>query len=203
MAGNRSMQTADRILDVAEELVQVRGYNAFSYADVAAALGIQKASLHHHYASKEDLGMALLERYRRRFLEALREIESECGSATGCLDRYVRLYADVLHRGRMCMCGMLAADIETLPRSMRRGIEGFFAENAAWLTRVLEQGKARGDLLLEESPAATATFIVSSLEGALLVARANGRPRQFDHVARLILRRLRPEPGPKPRSRAR
>ena len=56
-----SRGTANRILDVAERLVQLRGYNAFSYADVAKAVGIRKASLHYHFATKGDLGLALVE----------------------------------------------------------------------------------------------------------------------------------------------
>ncbi len=56
-------KTATRILDVAERLVQTRGFNGFSYADIAAELHITKASLHYHFASKAELGEALILRY--------------------------------------------------------------------------------------------------------------------------------------------
>ena len=55
--------TASRILDVAERLVQLSGFNGFSYADVAAELRITKASLHYHFAGKAELGEALIARY--------------------------------------------------------------------------------------------------------------------------------------------
>lgn len=55
--------TASQILDVAERLVQSRGFNAFSYADVAAELHVSKAALHYHFAGKAELGEALLTRY--------------------------------------------------------------------------------------------------------------------------------------------
>ena len=48
--------TASEILDVAERLVQVRGFNGFSYADIAEALEVTKASLHYHFPTKGDLG---------------------------------------------------------------------------------------------------------------------------------------------------
>ena len=48
--------TSQRILDIAERLVQTRGYNGFSYADIAQALKVTKASLHYHYPAKADLG---------------------------------------------------------------------------------------------------------------------------------------------------
>lgn len=197
MSGTRSGRSADRILDVAERLVQVRGYNAFSYADVAEALGIQKASLHHHYSTKADLGLALVERYRRTFLDALCRIETEKTNALERLEQYVDLYRTVLRRGRMCMCGMLAADVATLPKAMRAGITGFFEENEAWLLRVLEAGRDRGEIRLEGPSGSMATLLVSSLEGAMFVVRANGKLDQFDEVVERLLDRVRPPEKPK------
>src|SRR3984893_12118806 len=103
------VSTADRILDSAETLVQTRGYNGFSYAHIAAALGITKASLHYHFASKAELGEALIARYATRFAAALDEIDRTTPDARERLGAYAELYAGVLHGRRMCLCGMLAA----------------------------------------------------------------------------------------------
>src|SRR5512132_4683705 len=84
--------TAQRILDVAEQLVQVRGFNGFSYADVAAELGITKASLHYHYPGKAELGEALIARYAERFAESLAAIDGEAGTPSAKLDAYANLY---------------------------------------------------------------------------------------------------------------
>lgn len=183
-------QTADRVLDIAEALVQTRGFNAFSYADIARAVGIRKASLHHHFATKADLGAALVARYRSAFLDSLRDIESGTSDAADRLERYTRLYGSVLRRGRMCMCGMLASDAATLPKPMRESIAGFFEENEAWLARVLTEGKRRGQIDFEGTPSSLAAFFVSSLEGAMLVARAGGDTRPFDDVVRHLLARV-------------
>jgi TetR/AcrR family transcriptional repressor of nem operon len=188
----RPARTSDRVLDIAEGLVQTRGFNAFSYADIARAVGIRKASLHHHFATKADLGVALVERYRANFLESLRAIEAGTDSAPERLRRYTGLYGEVLRRGRMCMCGMLASDIATLPRPMRESIAGFFEENEAWLSRVLAVGKKRGQIDFEGTPGSMAAFFVSSLEGAMLVARAGGEDGPFEDVVRHLLARVRP-----------
>ena len=198
MATKRNATTADRILDVAEHLVQVRGFNAFSYADVSKAVGIQKASLHHHFATKTDLGVALVSRYRRSFLDALDAIASRDENAFERLERYVELYRSVLRRRRMCMCGMLAADIATLPEPMRDGVAEFFAENEAWLTRVLGEGKKRGELQFAGQPASMAAFLVSSLEGAMLVARGRGELDHLDGVAELLLASVQPSRAKSP-----
>jgi TetR/AcrR family transcriptional repressor of nem operon len=179
--------TADRILDVAERLVQVHGFNAFSYADIAAELGIRKASLHHHFPTKAGLGTALITRYHERFGEALAEILGNTDDANARLLAYVRLYGKVLRNQRMCLCGVLAADFETLPRPMRDGVLSFFALNEEWLTRVLEQGRQAQTLHFDGPATRLAAFLVSSLEGAMLLARSYGKVSRFEAVAKKLL----------------
>ena len=200
MATTRAPGTADRILDIAERLVQLRGYNAFSYADVAKAVGIRKASLHYHFATKADLGLALVARYRRTFLGFLRSIDTDADGAFKRLERYVGLYGSVLRRKRMCMCGMLATDAATLPKPVRESVAGFFEENVGWLSRVLEQGRKRRELRFEGAPESMAAFFVSSLEGAMLLAYGSGSYENFDGAARQLLATVRPG-KPKPRRR--
>jgi TetR/AcrR family transcriptional repressor of nem operon len=200
MATTRAPRTADRILDIAERLVQLRGFNAFSYADVAKAVGIQKASLHYHFATKADLGLALVDRYRRAFLDSLRAIDTESDGSLTRLERYVDLYASVLRKKRMCMCGMLATDAATLPKPVRESVAGFFTENVGWLARALEQGRKRRELRFDGSPESMAAFFVSSLEGAMLVAYGRGSYENFDGAARQLLATVRPD-KPKPKRR--
>jgi TetR/AcrR family transcriptional repressor of nem operon len=188
--GRRRGDTPARILDSAERLVQARGFNGFSYADVAAELGVTKASLHYHFPGKDELGEALIARYAERFASALRSIEAELPDAPSRLDAYVRLYADVLQGERMCLCGMLAAEYETLAAPLRRRLIGFFDDNEAWLARVLEQGRADGSLHFDTPPRDTARLIVSALEGAMLVARPYGDLDRFTSAARGLLATL-------------
>lgn len=178
--------TATRILDLAEELVQIRGFSGFSYADIAERLDVTPASLHYHYGSKADLGEALIRRYRTRFMSALAAVESE-GQAPAMLGAYARIYADVLRLKRMCLCGMLAAGYETLPEPMRREVVQFFDENEAWLVRVLEQGRTAGTLAFSGSASVVAQSIISGLEGALLVARPYGDVGRFESAANRLL----------------
>ena len=87
--------TATRILDSAESLVQVRGFNGFSYADVAAELGVTKASLHYHFPGKAELGRALIVRYATRFNAALAGIDASGADAP---DQARRLRAPLRRR---------------------------------------------------------------------------------------------------------
>ena len=187
----KNVNTSERILDVAEELVQVRGFNAFSYADVAGELGITKAALHYHYPGKAELGQALVSRYAERFAAALVQIEArEDASAAEKLDAYVGLYTEVLRARRMCLCGMLAAEYQTLPAPIKEAVVGFFDVNELWLARVLEQGRTDKSLRFEGSATDTARMIVSSMEGAMLVARPYSDPARFRAAATTLLAAL-------------
>jgi TetR/AcrR family transcriptional repressor of nem operon len=183
--------TATQILDAAERLVQSRGFNGFSYAHVAAELHITKAALHYHFAGKGELGEALMARYAARFADALASVESRLDDAPSRLDAYADLYLDVLRNKRMCLCGMLAAEYQTLPAPMQDTVVRFFAENEAWLTRVLEQGQTEGNLQFEGPSSEVARMIVSGLEGAMLVARPFDDVAGFQAVAHHLLASLR------------
>ena len=189
--------TASWILDVAERLVQTRGFNGFSYADVAAELGISKASLHYHFPGKAELGEALIARYAARFAGALAEIDGRDADARQRLDAYARIYGDVLRDRRMCLCGMLAADYDTLPDPMRNAVIRFFDDNEAWLTGVLEQGRDDGTVRLSGSANEAAQALVSGLEGALLIARPYGDAARFQSAATQLLTSLVGAPSPK------
>ncbi len=178
---------APAILDVAEGLVQRRGFNGFSYADVAAELHVTKASIHYHFAGKADLGEALIARYGERFGAALRDVGERLDDEREKLAAYAELYAGVLADDRMCLCGMLAAEYETLPAAMQDAVERFFADNQHWLEGVLDAGRRRGTLAFEGSAADAAQLIVSGLEGAMLVARPFGGVERFRVAAGRLL----------------
>lgn len=182
--------TRERVLDVAERLAQQRGFNGWSYGDVAAELEVTRAALHYHFAGKAELGEALIVRYTDRFREHLAVIEAERRDARAKLDAYAELYADVLRRQRMCLCGMLAAEYQTLPAPMREAVIVFFEQSERWLAAVLEQGRVEGTLRFSGPAGETARMIVSGLEGAMLVARSYGDVARFEAAARRLLASL-------------
>jgi TetR/AcrR family transcriptional repressor of nem operon len=190
--------TSSRILDVAERLVQVRGFNAVSYADVAAELKITKAALHYHYPGKAELGAALIGRYWMRFAQALAAIDADLDAAPAKLDRYAALYLDVMRRQRMCLCGVLAAEYQTLPEEMQDAVIRFFDQNETWVQGVLEQGREEGSLRFPGSALDVARMIVSGLEGAMLVARPYDDLARFQQAAEHLLSSVVSRTGPGP-----
>lgn len=188
--GRTQSHTSERILDIAERLVQTRGFNNFSYADIAAELGITTASLHYHFPGKAELGQALVTRYSQRFSDALHQIEHDQPNARAKLEAYAGLYADVLQGKRMCMCGVLAAEYQTLPKPMRTEVIRFFDENQRWLAQLLTQGQSDHTLTVAGPVEDIAQNILSTLEGAMLVARPYGDLQRFNAAANQLLANL-------------
>ena len=178
---------ASAILDVAERFAQTQGYNGFSYADIAAELGVTKASLHYHFPSKAELGRALVERYHEQFALALDAIDQRTDEPQTKLEQYVGLYNSVLNNQRMCLCGMLAAEYATLPAPMQRALTLFFDANERWLTGVLMRGLRNGSLSFREPASERARLLLGALEGAMLVARSYGKPSHFELTASYLL----------------
>jgi len=188
-------ETADEILDVAETLIQTRGYSAFSYQDIADALGIRKASIHYHFASKTDLGVAVVDRYVERFGTALAAVAADdTQPSMRMLDHYVEPYlafADTSDRA--CLCGALAGEMMVLPAEMRRRVDRFFTSHQAWLAGILERGVARGEFTLAAPAAKTAKLILGALQGALLVKRTTGDASQLRDVVAVLKSQLAAE----------
>jgi TetR/AcrR family transcriptional regulator, transcriptional repressor for nem operon len=183
--------TRTLILDAAQHLVQTQGYNAFSYADIAARVGIRKASIHYHFPSKSALGREVIVRYRTRFRQSLVLIKGKSDTAFDTLKHYFSLYYAVIQeKNHMCLCGMLAAEMETLPQAMKEELQGFFAENVVWLTAVLEEGLRTKTVTYTGSAEAEAQSLVAGLEGAMLVSRSYANSVWFETATQQMLVRL-------------
>lgn len=185
-------KTADQILDLAEMLIQTRGYTAFSYQDIADDMGIRKASVHYHFPSKSDLGVSVIERYSNRFGAALDEIAGqESTSSMTMLDHYIEPYIRFSKTpDQVCLSGALAGEILALPDDMRQWVDRFFERHQSWLTRILKRGAERGEFTLTAPPEKMARFLFGALQGALLVKRTTGDTSQMRDVIAVMKAQL-------------
>jgi TetR/AcrR family transcriptional regulator, transcriptional repressor for nem operon len=109
--------TANRIIEAGRQLIMRRGYSGFSYADVADAINIRKASIHHHFPSKTDLVIAVLEAWRATFDADMASLKASGADALAQLRAYIghweRCIAD--DTAPFCAAGMLGAELPSLP----------------------------------------------------------------------------------------
>ncbi len=159
------------------------GYNAVSYRDIAAEIGIKSASLHYHFPKKEDLGVALVRRYADDFRSLLADKTSHEAKPQKKISAFVDIHRAALKEQRLiCLCAILGAEAFGLPDSIRLEVRNFFTENIAWLTT---QYKALG----LKTPANHAKTTLAVLEGAMIVSSVNDDPNIFEAAAKSIQER--------------
>ena len=179
---------AERVVDAAEGLVQRRGYNGFSYDDVAIIVGIKKPSIHHHFPTKAELVAVVAQRYTHRFRTALLEVEARHAKSPERLAAYAALFEQTFSTDRrLCVCGMLGADAEALPGDVLSEVNSFFQVNIDWLTSTFSEGQRNGSIAKRARPAALAEAFLCALEGAMVVGRGMRFPRGPGAVAKTFL----------------
>jgi TetR/AcrR family transcriptional regulator, transcriptional repressor for nem operon len=186
------LDTRRRILDEAETLLLSRGFQAFSYQHIAKTLGIKPAAIHYHFPTKEDLGVALIQRQAARLAKwrALpRVMELSPAAQFGLL---LEVYIGHLQRGgQLCFFGSLSVGFEVLADSMRAELRRFTAALTDWLTQVLRAGRATGELHFVGEPTAKAAQVLTTLAGALQVARVYDA-REFNLIVGQLITELVP-----------
>ena len=185
--------TATKILDAGQKLIQTRGYTAMSFQDIAAQVGIKKPSIIHHFPSKADLGVAIIQRYRETFAGQLETIKNDSDkTAWEALDFY---FAPYLHFAatpdRVCLCGALAGEIPALPETMRVEVKQFMEDHQSWLEGILRRGRKSGELNFDETPARLSRMFFNTLQGTLLVKRSTDDLSQLKDVIKVITRMLK------------
>jgi TetR/AcrR family transcriptional repressor of nem operon len=181
------------LIDIATGQVRRLGYSAFSYADLADAVGIRKPSIHHHFPTKEDLGVAIVAAYTEHFSGQLDRIDAKTGDMIERLRAYARLYREGLEARRGCLCGVLASEVAVLPQQVQAGVRQFFGLNLRWIERVLRDGRSNGSLRDGVEPRVAARMVLAALQGALFLALSLEEPAAFDQTVAGLLRGLRTE----------
>lgn len=187
--GQQSRDTQEHILKVASRLMQTGGYHAFSYADIAAEVGITKASIHYHYPSKADLGQEALHTYRTGWQHDLRRL-TLLGSTEARLRGYSRVYRDLLRGGGFCLVAALAPGTLLLPGAMQAELSAFYSEHQEWLEGVLWAGQTDQTLKVSGPLRVHAQTLISVLHGAMGLARAQRDVTLYCAAAHLTLQHL-------------
>ncbi|TAU79545.1 TetR/AcrR family transcriptional regulator (plasmid) [Rhizobium leguminosarum] len=159
----------EMVMTAAKATVQAHGYNALSFRELAKEVGIKSASVHYHFPTKGDLAAALARRYTEEGSAFLAELLATSEEATWCMDRYAEIFrAALANDNRMCLCGIMSAELDDLPMEVRTEVAKFAAMNVGWLTKVLLRARPSAS---DQDLQAHAMAIFAAIEGAQLVAR--------------------------------
>ncbi len=183
---NTEPSTREQILDLARYLFQSRGYQGFSYRDISEPLGVKNAAIHYHFPSKNDLGLALIDRYLQILRESTREFMKNGGPAAPQIEGYLCFsHREVIEHDCLCPISMLATNFESVPGDLRERGQILTRETHAWLTRALELGRDQGELNFKGDPSAKALALMAAVQGAGHLSRTLGH-EVFEQTLRQI-----------------
>jgi TetR/AcrR family transcriptional regulator, transcriptional repressor for nem operon len=185
------MDTRTALLNAAEHAARARGYDGFSYADIATEVGIRKASIHHHFPTKADLVLALLERYCAQFMSELAAISQMSSTAGIQLRAYVAACRTALGNGDLlCLCVALCVGRDTLSEPILSTLNNFNQQTISWLFNIFATGQNDGSIKNVFYPEREAHTCFAQMQGGLLIARASKKLHLFDAATELLLARI-------------
>ncbi|MGI9332283.1 MAG: TetR/AcrR family transcriptional regulator [Gammaproteobacteria bacterium] len=176
---------AQQILDAAERHMRRGGYDAVSYRDLASDVGIKSASVHHHFPRKAALGEAVVNRYAHRLVDALGAPDDPGAAPKARVEKLCSVYRRALvDEDAVCLCCVLGAEGRDLPAPVAAAVENFYLRLLDWTQIALESGR-KG-----RARAPAAAEVVSTLQGAMVLAIAVGQSTHFDDVAASLIQRV-------------
>jgi len=176
------------ILNLAESMLQDKGYNGFSYAHIASELGVKNAAIHYHFPTKEDLSISVVRRYRERFKLWINNTRVKDLPSEEKLDWFFGIYTNMrADKGKVCLVGSMEAEFNSIPEDLQAEVQALHNEMLTWLQTVLAEGRDAGAFQFNGEPMNKAALIMSTLQGGLQMARALGTKKFHDVMDQIKL----------------
>jgi TetR/AcrR family transcriptional regulator, transcriptional repressor for nem operon len=169
---------------LAQAIVQRSGLRELSFRQLAEQAGVKSSSVHYYFPEKHDLTAALISSYSQAFAQQLQAIDNTEPTLRRKLMAFVNLFEEAAVNDRLCLCGMLAAELSSLDTACRDLLETFFKHTEGWLGQVLKHHQA--ELVNPLPPDRLAAVLMSGLEGALLLDRVHGAGTHLQAQRQLI-----------------
>jgi len=163
--------TREKIIELGENLIRTKGYNAFSYQDISTELGIKNAAVHYYFPTKENLGTSIVKTNIQRFEEMVDNMHSRGFDERQQLDTFIKIYLKSHRENKLCIIGSLGSDFETLNETTKTELKRMTEIILKWLTNILVTGKEKKIFVFNENPQSKAIMIFSSLVASLQLSR--------------------------------
>ncbi|KAF2333954.1 TetR/AcrR family transcriptional regulator [Flavobacterium nitrogenifigens] len=184
------MTTRENIIDKADQFIRDKGYNAFSFKDISNDIGIKTASIHYHFPTKSDLGVATIKEHIARCEGLKRKVAHE--SPLVKLQAFLEVQTQIKKENKVCIVGSLATDLNTLDNSIKVELQTFAQIVINWLTEILVEGKELKQFAYEMLPRTKAIMIITNMVAIVQLSRLTSDD-DFELVKETILTELRPK----------
>lgn len=192
----KSCDKKSEIIEIGTELIAMNGYNATGIDGVLRKAGVPKGSFYHYFRSKEDFGLAVIDRFADQYDLKLAAFFED--TSVPPLDRIRNYFEHSL--GHMaenqftkgCLIGNLGQELADQNERFRARLEAIFQSWKTRFTACLTEARERGELTSALDPEVIADFTLAAWEGAILrskVMKSSDSIRNFiDTLFRTVLR---------------
>ena len=163
------MDTKEQIVQLADNLLRDKGYNAFSFYDISKSVGIKTASIHYHFPTKSDLGVAVIEQHINN-LSLLKE-KFNNKSPVEKLDKFLSIYSLIKNENKVCLVGSLATDFNTLDEKVKDKLKVFSDSMLDWVSGFLQEGRNNNIFQFEGLPRTKAIMIIGNMLSIVQLSR--------------------------------
>ena len=184
------MTTRETIIDVADELIRGNGFNAFSFKDIADKIGIKTASIHYHFPTKSDLGVATIKEHIELFEQLKEKLADK--SPMLKLKGFLSIYSQVKSENKVCLVGSLATDLNTVDDNIKNELKIFAERVLHWITEILIEGKNQKVFEFQTAPRTKALMIITNILAIVQLSRLTN-DEDFEIVKEAIIKDLRPQ----------
>jgi TetR/AcrR family transcriptional regulator, transcriptional repressor for nem operon len=179
----------DKILTEGLRVVHERGFSAASVRDIVRAAGVPQGSFTNHFASKEAFGLEILDLYFARSCELMGEtLRNDARPPLERLRAYVQAAADAWREGTRggCLVGNFCAEVSEHGAPLRQRLLEMLAETQRALAYCLRAAVEAGDLPSDFDCEGTAALMLSALQGATLLAKAQGSAAPLERLQKTL-----------------
>lgn len=162
----------EKLIEVAQTLVQEKGYQGFSFHDLSAAVGITTASIHYHFPTKAHLGIALIQGYRSCFEKMITDVRAKHNSPKAQFEAMLDIFNGTLGSDKICICGALSGEFHGLPEDVREELKAFILASTAGLQDIIGAAQAVGEISPAHDAYTLAELWNNTLQGTMAIGRA-------------------------------
>jgi len=177
------MSKREEIIELADNLIRQNGYNAFSFHEISNKVGIKTASIHYHFPTKSDLGVAVIDQHIENLTGLIENFGSK--SPTEKLNRFFSIYSNIKKESKVCLVGSLATDFNTLDDKVQEKLKSFSKLMLNWVSGFLEEGRNKNLFVFDEEPRNKALMIISNMLAIVQLTRLTN-DNDFEVVKTII-----------------
>lgn len=182
----------EEILSAGLKALHARGFNATSVQDITEAAGVPKGSFYNHFASKDDLGAAVVEKYAAKGEARRRMLQDRAIPPLARLRRYFESLVDAARYPGSpgCLLGNFGAELSNQSPAIREQVSTAFGSWTQTLVDVIDEARRAGALPRNSDPKALAAFVIDAWEGAVLRAKVEQNRAPLDNFLTVIFSKV-------------